>query len=297
MLLSLMAVRHKKASKLARDMSLSARVALLSEKRQEIIRPVFDAPRSYVLLSIRALAKRLKTDPATIVRIVQGMKFASYRQFQHYMHELSIALATSLDTMQTSAVNKLTVPAQVKASLAQDLKNLTAFINTIDARRITSVVRRLYAAKRIVLLAGDLAVNLVRFLEHHLNVLGLPVSSAISPGEIVHKMRHVGPKDVVLAVSFRRGLRPTVEGLRQAHGNLAYCVAVTDSLVSPMAEIADECFLTMVETPSFGASYVAPIALFDAIVVACANFRRAHTLTLLKKVSEEQKHGSRWYEL
>jgi DNA-binding MurR/RpiR family transcriptional regulator len=225
------------------------------------------------------------------------MKFNSYREFQHYLHELSIALATSLDTMQTTAVRRFTVPAQVKASLDQDVKNLASFTSSIDARRITSVVRHLYAAKRIVLIAGDLAVNLVRFLEHHLNVLGLPVSSAISPGEIVHKMRHVGDKDVVLAVSFRRGLRPTVEGLRQAHANNAYCVVVTDSLLSPMAELADECFLTMVETPSFGASYVAPIALFNAIVVACSNFRRSHTLALLKKVVEEQKHGSRWYEL
>ena len=292
-----MAVQYKKAGRLARDMSLSARVALLSEKRQDTIRPVFDAPRSYVLLSIRDIAKRLKTDPATMVRIVQGMKFASYREFQHYLHELSITLATSLDTMRTTATNKFTIPAQVKASLDQDLKNLTAFTATLDPRTVTSVVRRLYAAKRIVFIAGDLAVNLVRFLEHHLNVLGLPVSSAISPGEIVHKMRHVGPKDLVFAVSFRRGLRQTVEGMRQASANRAFCIAVTDSLLSPLAEVADECFLTMVETPSFGASYVAPMALFNAIVVACSNFRRAHTLSLLKKVSEEQKHGSRWYEL
>jgi DNA-binding MurR/RpiR family transcriptional regulator len=292
-----MAVQYKKARQTARDMSLSARVALLSQKRQETIRPVFDHPRGYVLLSIRDLAKRLKTDPATMVRIVQGMKFSSYREFQHYLHELSITLATSLDTMQTSAVNKFTVPAQVKASLDQDLSNLNAFINSIDAGRITDLVRRLYAAKRIVLIAGDLAVTLVRFLEHHLNVLGLPVSSAISPGEIVHKMRHVGAKDVVLAVSFRRGLRTTVEGLGQAHANRAFCVAVTDSLLSPLAEVANEYFLTMVETPSFGASYVAPMALFNAIVVACSNFRRSQTLTLLKKVAEEQKHGARWYEL
>lgn len=292
-----MAVQYKKARKLARDLSLSARVALLSQKRQETIRPVFDAPRAYVLLSIRDLAKQLKTDPATMVRIVQGMKFASYREFQHYLHELSITLATSLDTMQAPGVNNFTVPGQVKASLDQDVKNLAAFTNAIDPRRITTVVRRMYAAKRIVFIAGDLAVNLIRFLEHHLNVLGLPVSSAISPGEIVHKMRHVGPKDVVLAVTFRRGLRQTVEGFRQAHANHAYCVAVTDSLLSPVAEIADECFLTAVETPSFGASYVAPVALFNAIVVACSNLRRSHTLTLLKRVVEEQKHGSRWYEL
>src|SRR5450432_1589205 len=122
MLVGLMAVPYKKAGKLARDMSLSSRVALLSPKRQETIRPAFDAPRTYVLLSVRDLAKRLKTDPATMVRIVQGMKFASYREFQHYLHELSIKFATSLDTMHATTGNKFTVPAQVKASLDQDLK-------------------------------------------------------------------------------------------------------------------------------------------------------------------------------
>ena len=290
-----MASQFKKAGRLAHDMSLSARIALLSAKRQATIRPVFEHPRGFVLLSIRDIAKRLKTDPATMVRIVQGMKFHSYREFQHYLHELSIALATSLDTMTTSS-NNLTVPAQIKASLDQDLKNLNTFINSVDARRITSLVRQLHSAGRIILIAGDLAVNLVKFLEHHLNVLGLPVSSAISPGEIVHKMRHVGRKDVVIAVSFRRGLRQTVEGLRLAHANHAYCVAITDSLLSPMGQFADECFYTMVETPSFGASYVAPMALLDTLIVACANHRRSRTLNLLKKVDEEQRHGFRWYE-
>ena len=57
-------------------------------------------------MSVRALAKRLRTDPATMVRIVRGMKFDSYREFQHYMHELSIAHATSLDTMQTGPAGR-----------------------------------------------------------------------------------------------------------------------------------------------------------------------------------------------
>ena len=71
----------------------------LTIKRQEIIRPILEHPREYVLLSVRAMAQRLKTDPATIVRIVRGLGFASYRDFQHHLHELSIAFASPLDSM------------------------------------------------------------------------------------------------------------------------------------------------------------------------------------------------------
>ncbi len=282
--------------KTAPPLSLSARLSLLSPKRQETIRPALEHPREFVLRSVRATAKRLKTDPATMVRIVRGMQFGSYRQFQHYLHELSIAYSTSLDSMQTGSGRGLTIPVQARRSLEQDLKNLHQLIRNFDGARMAALARRIYGARHIVLLGGDLATNLVKFLEHHLMILGLPVSSATSPAEVVHKMRFLGKKDVVIAVTYRRGLRQTVEGLRQARANGAYCVGVTNTPVSPIGQFAHECFLTSIETPSFGDSYVAAMALLNVIVMACANYRRPRTLAVLKKVEQEERHGFRWYE-
>src|SRR5580700_2656887 len=81
--------------------NLAERIDKLTVKRQETIRPILEHPREYVLLSVRSMAQRLKTDPATVVRIVRGLGFASYRDFQHHLHELSLAFASPLDTMQT----------------------------------------------------------------------------------------------------------------------------------------------------------------------------------------------------
>src|ERR1700747_694719 len=83
-----------------RPINLPERIDQLSAKRQEIIRPILEHPREYVLLSVRAMAHRLGTDPATVVRIVRGLGFAPYRSFQHHLHELSFAFATSMDTLQ-----------------------------------------------------------------------------------------------------------------------------------------------------------------------------------------------------
>jgi RpiR family carbohydrate utilization transcriptional regulator len=277
-------------------MSPSARLGLLSPKRQAIIRPTFERPREFVLFSVRALAERLGTDPATMIRIVRGLQFASYREFQHYIHELSIAHATSLDTMQTAPAAKSAISTQVRASLDQDIKNMTRLAQSLDPERITALVRRLYSARHVVLIGGDLAANLVKFVEHLLIILGLPVSSATSPAEVVHKVRLLGKQDLVIAVSYGRGLRQTVEGLRQARANGAHCVGITNTLVSPVGQFAHESFLTSIETPSFASSYVAPMALFNVIVVACANHRRSRTLTLMKQLEQEQRHGFRWYE-
>ena len=132
---------------------LAERIDQLSIKRQEIIRPILEHPREFVLLSVRAMATRLQTDPATIVRIVRGLGFGSYREFQRHLHELSLAYATSLDTMQSGG-REGSRPSHVRDSLEQDLKNLQGLKNSLDAQRLVALAKRFYAARRIVLLAA-----------------------------------------------------------------------------------------------------------------------------------------------
>ncbi len=274
--------------------SLAERIELLSAKRQEIIRPILEHPRDYVLLSVRAMAKRLKTDPATVVRIVRGLGFDSYRDFQRHLHDLSIAFATSLDTMQ-SAGRVSSMPTYVREALEQDLKNLHGLKNSLDAQRLVALAKRFYDARRIVILAGDLAATLADYLEYQITLLGLPVFTGTSAGRIAHLVRTVNKSDLVLAISFRRGLRQTVEGVHLARGRNAYCVGITDTYVSPLARECDEVFLASVESTSFGASYAAPVALVNAILATCGQYRRPQTLAIVKEIAEEQRKGFRWY--
>ena len=274
--------------------NLPERIDHLSAKRQEIIRPILEHPREYVLLSVRAMAKRLRTDPATVVRIVRGLGFASYREFQHHLHELSLAFATSLDTMQPLS-RYPNMPAYVRDSLGQDLKNLQGLKNSLEAQRLADVAKRFYEARRIVLLASDLAAILAEYLEYQISLLGLPIFSATSAGRITHLTRAVTKQDLVLGITFRRGLRQTVEGVQQARAHGAYCIGICDTYLSPLARECDELFIASIESTSFAASYAAPISLMNAILAACAQYRRPHTLSLLKEIAEEQRKGFRWY--
>jgi RpiR family transcriptional regulator, carbohydrate utilization regulator len=275
--------------------NLALRIVNLSERRQQIIRPVLANPRKFVLLRVRDLARELGTDAATIVRIVRGLGFENYRAFQHHLHEASVAYATSLDTMQAIPAGKNETAEVIRRCTEQDLKNLSALRSSLDADELTDVARRLYDARRVLVFGGDAATSLVTFLEYSLTLLDLPVFAGIGHGRIVHLARAAKKSDIAIAISFRRGLRMTVEGLEQARANGAYCVGIADSLLSPLFRFAHTTFLLPVETPSFGVSYVAPMALFNALLAACANVQRRRTLTLLREVDKEQRHGSRWY--
>jgi DNA-binding MurR/RpiR family transcriptional regulator len=273
---------------------LAERIERLNSKRQEIIRPILEQPREYVLLSVRALAQRLGTDPATIVRVVRGLGFETYKDFQKHLHELSLAFATSLDTMQTPPKSG-GMPMYVREALEQDLKNVQGLKNSMDAKRLAALAKRIYSARRILLLAGDMASFLANYFEYQLSLIGLPVFAAVSGGRITHLVRNAQKQDLIIAISFRRGLRQTVEGAQQARSRGAYCVGIADTYLSPLARECDEVFLASVESTSFGASYTAPIALINAMVAACGQYRRAQTLSIVKEMAEEQRKGFRWY--
>ncbi len=274
--------------------SFTERIGKLHIKRQKLIRPVQENPKDYVLLSIRSLAERLNTDPATVLRIVRSLGFESYREFKAYLHELSIANATSLEGMQRVVPNDSSLASHGRRTLEQDIHNLHTLRNTLDMSRLAAVTDRIYRAQRILLLGGDMAIALIYLLDYKLTLLGLPVFQATTPGKILHAVRGIAKKDLVIAISFRRGLRQTVEGLQQARSNGAYCVGITDTFVSPIARFSHECFLTSVEAP-FSNSYAAPASFINILFATCAHYRRARTLDVLKQVDHEQRHGSRWY--
>src|SRR5262249_25048751 len=133
--------------------------SLLSKKRREMIRPVQEHPRDYVLLPIRDLAEKIATDPATGFRIVCGLGFLSYRDFKVYLHELAIASATSLETMRTDGAEDSSILSHGHKALEQDVRNLHALRNTLDMQRVANLARRIHKARRILILGGDLAIS------------------------------------------------------------------------------------------------------------------------------------------
>jgi RpiR family transcriptional regulator, carbohydrate utilization regulator len=277
------------------DSGPGLRLNELSEKRQQIIRPVLESPREFVLLNVRDMASRLATAPATVVRIVQGLGFESYKSFQRYLHDLSVTSSTILDSMQ-AAGNTTRTPKFLKSSRRQIQENLEFVMERVDLHQVLNIAVRIHEAKRVLLLGGDMASALVEYMEYHLTIAGLPVLAAINPGRATHLVRSTGEDDVVIGISFRRGLRMTIEGIQKARENEAYCIGITDSVLSPLARFSNELVIVPINSLSFAASYVAPIALIDLITAGVGNLRRKQVVDRLKEADQEQKHGYRWYQ-
>jgi DNA-binding MurR/RpiR family transcriptional regulator len=278
-----------------RDHHVGVMLNRIYKTRQEMMRPVFEHPRDYVLLGIREMADRLQVDPATVSRTVTAMGFSTYKEFQRYLHQLSLAHSTAFERMRATGGPGTSIEQRVRETMKGAVRNLEGLCNSLNMRRLEKLADRFYNARRIFLLGGDLAASLVYFLHYQLLVLGFDVSPATSGGHVTHLIHHATRADLVVAISFRRGLRQTVEGIVQARAKGCYTLGITDTAISPIATSAHESLLVSVEVPHFSASYVAPMALLDALLCAIANRRRSRTMAMLKQIEEDQKSSYRWY--
>jgi hypothetical protein len=58
----------------------------------------------------------------------------------------------------------------------------------------------------------------------------------------------------------------------------------------------DGHLIAPISSPSYTGSYVAPLALINAIILACAHVRPKRALAMLSRTEAEYRSGERWYQ-
>ena len=71
---------------------------------------------------------------------------------------------------------------------------------------------------------------------------------------------------------------------------------ITDGSTTPIAMHCDGYLLAPIGSPSFTGSYVAPMALINAITLACAHLQPKRALAILRRTEKEYRSGERWYQ-
>lgn len=266
----------------------------LPEQARELIQSIFERPRDYVLLSLRQVARKQSVDASTLLRWLRALGFIKYADFRVYLHERAINLATSIEALERAAP-QTGVSGLVHGSLDCDLRNLQALRAAIDPDRLLSLARHIWKARRIFILAGDMSASLGSYLEYTLSMIGMNAVHAPTPGAMVHRARSAGSSDLVLAITFGRGLSATVEAVSQAARQGAFCAGVSDNYLSPLADICQEFFITPTERASFATSYTGAMAFLNAILVVVTSLRQQSLQPVLESISEEQRTGERFY--
>lgn len=228
---------------------------------------------------------------------MQALGYQRYADFATDLREHFVSRLTPYRILKATTDEKRSPADHVRHSLERDLWNLSLLQSGLDSGRVVSFARRIHQARRILVVGSDLAASLAWFLAYALLPLGFDAESPVGTGgNLQHKVRLLARKDLLVAISFGRCLRVTVEAAKLARSRRVPTVAITDSDTTPLARECDGYLVASTAGATFSGSYVAPMALLNAIVLACAEIAPSRALALLRQTEKEYLSGPRWYE-
>ena len=116
------------------------------------------------------------------------------------------------------------------------MENIRATLEKINYNTFEDVVNKIFEAKRIYIIGLRSSTALAEFLGFYLNII-LKNVRTVSYGisDIFEQMINVGEGDLVIGIGFPRYAARTIDALDFAQDRGAKVVAITDSLLSPLA--------------------------------------------------------------
>ena len=269
----------------------------LSGSRRRLIREILDNHEQTFFLSSREMAKRYNVDAATIVRTVQALGYERFADFAADLRQHFVNHITPYTVLKAATQEKRSVSQQIQHCLERDLESLSVLRSSVEFDSVVDLAKRIHEARSILVVGVDLAASLAWFLAYGLTPLGFAAEAPVgSTGNLQHKIDLLTAKDLLVAISFGKCLRETVEAVDRARGRSIPTFGITDSDTTPIALHCDDYLVASTSSPSFTGSYVAPIALLNTIIVACAHLRPKRALAMLSRTEQEYRTGRRWYQ-
>lgn len=268
----------------------------LNDRRRRLVRAILDNPEETYYLSSRELARRYDVDAATVVRTIQALGYKRFADFAADLRRHFVTRITPYAVMKASRREKRSLADHIRHSVEMERENLNALQVTLDTDRITQLAREIHRARSVFVVGVDLAAALSSFLAYGLTPLGFHADAPVgTEGNLHHRIRVLTEKDLLIAISFGRCLRETVESVLRARKRGVPTFGITDGDTTPIAIHCDNFLVASVSSPSITGSYVAPMGLLNAVLVACAHIEPKRSLALLRLTEEEYSSGSRWY--
>lgn len=205
---------------------------------------------------------------STVVRFANELGFSGYPKLQKALQELIKNKLTTVQRIELSN-NFISVESALKGVLKSDMENLRVTLEKIDYKTFDQVVNNIFEAKRIYIIGLRSSTALAEFLGFYLNLILDNVKVvAYGVSDIFEQMINISKDDLVIGIGFPRYAARTIESLTYAHSRGTKVVAITDSLLSPLASNADYTLIAQSNMASFVDSLVAPLSVINALIIA-----------------------------
>jgi len=241
-----------------------------------------------VFLTSLEIAGHVHTSEATVVRTARALGFGGYPEFRRAFQNYFVERMSTVTRVKLTAAPRRRESDIVDEVMQTELNNLESTRLRLDPKALSDAAEILGRARHVYVI-GMRSAYALSWLLHFSLTLILANSRLITMGvaDVSEQLEGIGSEDVVVAISFERYTRATVELFRSALERGAQGIALTDKPTSPLAESAAVVLEAQTRLSSFIDSYVAPTAVIDTLVTLVAAKRRRKVLRVLAAREDE----------
>jgi len=231
----------------------------LTPTERRIAREVLDEPTLLAFGTVSDLASRVGTSRPTIVRFANKLGFDGYTQLQrHVRSDLSHRLARPSERIRHD--KKVALPARAAVNNA-----LASVFKATEGARLAALAKPVVRAVNVWILSGETSQAGAHALHSGLSMVRPGVRS-IEEHSFGTDLSDAGPGDAAVVFDFFRYRRQVSNATRVFADAGVAVVAITDSPLSPLVEMADTW--CEIEVPAIGPfdSSVPAVAIAELLV-------------------------------
>ena len=247
---------------------IQARFSRLSKGQKLIAEYILKNYDKAAFMTAAKLGVSVGVSESTVVRFANELGFSGYPKLQKALQELIKNKLTTVQRLELSN-DYVSEGYALKGVLKADMENIRATLEKINYNTFEEVVNKIFEAKRIYIIGLRSSTALAEFLGFYLNIILQNVKTVgYGISDIFEQMINVGEGDLVIGIGFPRYASRTIDALAFAQDRGADVVAITDSLLSPLASKSDYALIAQSNMASFVDSLVAPLSVINALIIA-----------------------------
>lgn len=238
----------------------------LSPGHRRVARFCLSQPQAASELAAARIGQMVGVSESTVVRLALRLGYEGFPDLQEALRETLRARTSSASLAERHSADSGTLTAMLRS----DTRNLAETIADLSHDELVRAVDLLSAANSIFVVGFRTSFSLA-YLASFLMKQVHPQTRLLddSGGTLPDDLVGLAEGDVLLAISFPRYVRKTVQAVDYAVAHNVRTIAITDSFLSPIS-IADVVLSVRHDTPSFFNSNIAATAVVNALVAELA---------------------------
>ena len=251
---------------------IQSRMGTFSKSQKLIGRYILDNYDKAAFMTAARMGQAVHTSESTVVRFAAELGYDGYPAMQKAMQEMIRGKLTTVQRIEVS-YDRLGTQDVLDKVVQADIEKLRMSLNELNREDFAAAVNAIVEARRIYVLGVRSSAALSDFLTFYFKLIFDDVRQIQTSlaSEMFEQMLRMGPGDVLIAISFPRYSKVTINTVKFARDRGAEIIAITDNELSPVYQLSQAALLAPCEMISFVDSMVAPLSLINALLVALSN--------------------------